>query len=429
MPAEDVFICEYVRTPDRPLRRRACEGAHRRSRRRCRSAHCSARIPSVDWRPSTTSSTAAPTRPARTTATSRAWRALLAGLPERTSRRHHQPPVRLRPRCGRRRGARDQGRRDRADDRRRRRVMTRAPFVMGKAEAAFQRTTRDLRHHHRLALRQPADEGAVRRRFDAGDRRERRAGLPGHARGAGRLRAAQPEARRRGAGRRHFSRARSCRSRSPDRKGDRCASTRTSIRAPTRRSRRSPSSKPIVRAGGTVTAGNASGVNDGAAALILASAKRGGAARPDAARARPRPAPRPACRRAIMGIGPVPAIAQARRAARRQGRGFRRDRAQRGLRLAGARRACASSASPEDAEHVNPNGGAIALGHPLGMSGARIAGDRRPRALAPRRQARRSPPCASASGRASRWRSSGSDPALPGRRPAGTQATRSSAAG
>ena len=45
---------------------------------------------------------------------------------------------------------------------------------MAKAEAAFPRTTRDLRHHHRLALRQPADEGAVRRRLDARDRRERR---------------------------------------------------------------------------------------------------------------------------------------------------------------------------------------------------------------------------------------------------------------
>ena len=39
----------------------------------------------------------------------------------------------------------------------------------------------------------------------------------------------------------------------------------------------------------------------------------------------------------------------------------------------GARGACASSGSPDDAEHVNPNGGAIALGHPLGMSGARLA--------------------------------------------------------
>jgi acetyl-CoA acyltransferase len=54
----------------------------------------------------------------------------------------------------------------------------------------------------------------------------------------------------------------------------------------------------------------------------------------------------------------------------------------------------------DDAEHVNPNGGAIALGHPLGMSGARIAGTARSNCA---RGARwRSPPCASASARASR---------------------------
>ena len=56
---------------------------------------------------------------------------------------------------------------------------------------------RDRRHDHRLALRQPADEGAVRRRFHAGDRRERRGGIPGHPRRPGRLRAALAAARRR----------------------------------------------------------------------------------------------------------------------------------------------------------------------------------------------------------------------------------------
>ena len=51
--------------------------------------------------------------------------------------------------------------------------MSRAPFVMPKAESAFCARQRGLRHHHRLALRQQADEGAVRRRLDARDRRER----------------------------------------------------------------------------------------------------------------------------------------------------------------------------------------------------------------------------------------------------------------
>ena len=78
--------------------------------------------------------------------------------------------------------------------------MSRAPFAMAKAEDAFQRQRGDLRHHHRLALHQPADEGPVWRRFDAGDRGERRRGLPGDARRSGRVRlplaAARAAARR-----------------------------------------------------------------------------------------------------------------------------------------------------------------------------------------------------------------------------------------
>jgi len=126
------------------------------------------------------------------------------------------------------------------------------------------------------------------------------------------------------------------------------------------------------RACGTVTAGNASGVNDGGAALIVASeaaARRHGLT--PIARilggATAGVAPR------IMGFGPAPAT--------------RKLCARLGLTPAGfdvveLNEAFASQGIavlrdlgiPEDAPHVNPNGGAIALGHPLGMSGARIVG-------------------------------------------------------
>ena len=128
--------------------------------------------------------------------------------------------------------------------------------------------------------------------------------------------------------------------------------------------------KPIVKPDGTITAGNASGVNDGACAMLLASessAKRHGLT-PKArvvAAAAAGVAPR------IMGMGPAPAT--------------RKVLAKAGLRLSQMdvielNEAFASQALavlrdlgiPDDAPHVNPNGGAIAIGHPLGASGARL---------------------------------------------------------
>jgi acetyl-CoA acyltransferase len=126
----------------------------------------------------------------------------------------------------------------------------------------------------------------------------------------------------------------------------------------------------IVKHGGTVTAGNASGVNDGACALLLASqaaAKRHGLT-PKArvvAAAAAGIAPR------IMGMGPVPASRKL----------FAKTNLTIGqmdvieLNEAFASQALAvlrELAVADDAGHVNPNGGAIALGHPLGASGARL---------------------------------------------------------
>ncbi|ETX29786.1 3-oxoadipyl-CoA thiolase [Roseivivax isoporae] len=122
----------------------------------------------------------------------------------------------------------------------------------------------------------------------------------------------------------------------------------------------------------SVTAGNASGVNDGAAAAIVAS---------EAAAARHGLTPRArvvAMAAAgvpprVMGIGPVPAV---RKVLDRAGLGLdRMDVIE--LNEAFAAQALAvlrDLGLPDDADHVNPNGGAIALGHPLGMSGARLVG-------------------------------------------------------
>jgi 3-oxoadipyl-CoA thiolase len=128
--------------------------------------------------------------------------------------------------------------------------------------------------------------------------------------------------------------------------------------------------KPIVRADGTVTAGNASGVNDGACAMILANeqAARASGLTP---RARVLGMASAGVPPRIMGIGPVPAT---RKLMDRLGLTIG-DIDAIELNEAFASQGLASMrllGLPDDAGHVNPNGGAIALGHPLGMSGARI---------------------------------------------------------
>jgi acetyl-CoA C-acetyltransferase len=126
--------------------------------------------------------------------------------------------------------------------------------------------------------------------------------------------------------------------------------------------------KPAFRAGGTVTAGNAAGINDGAAALIVASEEKarelgieplGEFVGSAVAGVDPR----------VMGIGPVPAV---RKLLERTGVAIG------DIDLVELNEAFAAQSIPVirelglDPEIVNVNGGAIALGHPLGMSGARI---------------------------------------------------------
>lgn len=128
--------------------------------------------------------------------------------------------------------------------------------------------------------------------------------------------------------------------------------------------------RPVVRENGTVTAGNASGINDGAAAVIIASeaaVKKHGLT----PRARIVASTTAGVAPAIMGFAPAPAT--------------KKLLAMTGLTLdqmdvielneAFAAQALAVTRDlglPDDAEHVNPNGGAISIGHPLGASGARL---------------------------------------------------------
>ena len=129
--------------------------------------------------------------------------------------------------------------------------------------------------------------------------------------------------------------------------------------------------KPIVRKDGTVTAGSSSGINDGAAALIIATeeaAKRNGLT----PRARILGGAVAGVPPRIMGIGPAPA---SEKLLKRLGLAIG-DMDVIELNEAFAAQALAvlrKLGLPADAAHVNPNGGAIALGHPLGMSGARLA--------------------------------------------------------
>jgi 3-oxoadipyl-CoA thiolase len=128
--------------------------------------------------------------------------------------------------------------------------------------------------------------------------------------------------------------------------------------------------KGVVKPDGTVTAGNASGVNDGACALVVASeaaAKRHGL-RP---RARVLGAAVAGVAPRIMGFGPAPA---SKKLLARLGLGIAQmDVIE--LNEAFAAQGLAVTRDlglPDDAAHVNPNGGAIAIGHPLGASGARL---------------------------------------------------------
>ena len=247
--------------------------------------------------------------------------------------------------------------------------MTRAPFVMGKAETAFSRTPEIydttigwrfvnpiMRAEHGIdSMPETAENVAQDYQISRADQDAfavRSQSRVATAQGSGRLAAeivAVPI---------------------PQKKGDHVMVERdehpreTSVEALGKL-------RPIVRSDGTVTAGNASGVNDGAAAILVAS-EEAAKAHGLTPRARVVAMATAGVPPRIMGIGPAPATQKLL--------------ARTGLTIGDMNvielnEAFASQSLavlrqlglPDDAAHVNPNGGAIALGHPLGMSGARLA--------------------------------------------------------
>ena len=250
--------------------------------------------------------------------------------------------------------------------------MSRAPWVVPKPDAGLPRgAADDARHLARLAPRQPADGRALLDRVDGRDRRERRRALRDRPRGAGPVRAAEPPAGGRRGARRAGSPTRSSPVEAPSaerRDGPVTVDADEGPRADTSLEKLARL-RPAFREGGTVTAGNASTLNDGAACLVLATAERAEAlgARP----ARPHRLDRRRRRR--------PRLHGHRARCRRSGGRSTApgstlddiDLIEINEAFASQVLACAGELGIDE-ERLNVNGGAIALGHPLGCSGARL---------------------------------------------------------
>jgi 3-oxoadipyl-CoA thiolase len=250
--------------------------------------------------------------------------------------------------------------------------MTRAPFVMGKAERAFQRTAEihDTTIGWRFVNPQMKTQYGVDSMPETAENVARDFDISRADQDAFALRSQQRAARAQAAG---VLAAQIVPVAIPADKGGTPQSfDRDEHPRPGTTLESLAKLKPVVRPDGTVTAGNASGINDGAAALLIASAA---AIAKHGLKVRARVlgfasagvAPR------IMGMGPVPAVERLLAKLKMRIADF--DAIELNEAFAAQALACTRALGlPDDAEHVNPNGGAIALGHPLGMSGARIAG-------------------------------------------------------
>ena len=297
--------------------------------------------------------------------------ALLAGLPPTT------PGVTVNRLCARA-ACRRSGRRARRH-RRRRRPVPRGrrgehdPRALrpGKAGLALQPRRQDLRHHHRRALPQPEIRSSSSATTPCPRPATTWRRTRGIARAGGRVRARLAAEVRGREGRGLLQGRDHGRERFPaKKKAPPDVSSRTNTRAATATHRVPGEAASPVR-GGVVTAGNASGVNDGAAALLVGS--RDGATKNgkkpiakilSAASAGVEPR--------IMGVGPAYA---SRKALQRAGLGLKdMDIIEINEAFASQVLGCLRIMDVDFKDpRVNPNGGAIAIGHPLGASGARLA--------------------------------------------------------
>lgn len=247
--------------------------------------------------------------------------------------------------------------------------MTRAPFVMAKADSAFSRTVRveDTTIGWRFVNPEMKARYGIDSMPETAENVAHQFGIARADQDAFALRSQQRWARADAEG---FYRSQITAVSLAQKKGDPVSFDRDEPPRPDTTAEALARLKGIVRADGTVTAGNASPVNDGACALILASE---GAARRHGLQPRARVVastvvgiePR------IMGFAPAPAI---RKLLARTGLALAQMHVIE-LNEAFAAQALAVTRDlglPDDAPQVNPNGGAIAIGHPLGASGARL---------------------------------------------------------
>ncbi|HXT25959.1 MAG TPA: 3-oxoadipyl-CoA thiolase [Candidatus Eisenbacteria bacterium] len=246
--------------------------------------------------------------------------------------------------------------------------MSRAPFVMGKADSAFSRSTEiyDTTIGWRFINPLMKEQYGVDSMPETGENVAQEFGVSREDQDAFALRSQQRAAIARAEG---FFAEEIVAVEVPGKKGASIVSADEHPRPETTLEALAKL-KPAFRTPGTITAGNASGVNDGAAAMILASedaAKRHGLT----PRARFLGMAAAGVPPRIMGIGPVPSTRKLLLRLRLSISDF--DCIELNEAFASQSLACLRQFGiPDDAPHINPHGGAIALGHPLGMTGARL---------------------------------------------------------